>query len=327
MIALNGRNAAQAVLADAARARAVVESSGVTSADGRPISRVGVVLHPKRDLSRPLSALQDWVAEHGAELIQLSRVPDGPDVAPDGDAAATSLIVAVGGDGTVLAALRAAAASRRPVLGVACGSLGALTTVAAGAALVDALDAFAAGDWVAQRVPALQVADATGTTAAAINDLVVVRDGGNQVSTEVEADGVLYGRFSGDGVITSTQLGSSAYGLAAGGPILAPGSDAWTITPLAPHGGRVPPLVLGIGSTARLAVAPGFAGARVEIDGQQTRLEPAALEIGHLGEFGTLVRVGEEESFLAGLRRRRIVMDSPRMLARDARLDQARIDG
>ncbi len=217
----------------------------MTSADGRPISRVGVVLHPKRDLSRPLSALQEWVAEHGAELIQLSRVPDGPDVAPDGDAADTSLIVAVGGDGTVLAALRAAAASRRPVLGVACGSLGALTTVAAGTALVDALDAFAAGDWVAQRVPALHVADATGTTAAAINDLVVVRDGGNQVSTEVEADGVLYGRFSGDGVIASTQLGSSAYGLAAGGPILAPGSDAWTITPLAPHGGCVPPLVLG----------------------------------------------------------------------------------
>jgi NAD+ kinase len=298
----------------------------VTSADGRPISRVGVVLHPKRDISRPVAALQDWVAEHGAELIQLSRVPDGPYVAPDGDAGDASLIVAIGGDGTVLAALRAAAASRRPVLGVACGSLGALTTVA-GTALVDALDAFAAGDWEAQRVPALHVADAAGTTAAAINDVVVVRDGGNQVSTEVEADGVLYGRFSGDGVIASTQLGSSAYALAAGGPILAPGSDAWTITPLAAHGGCIPPLVLGVGSTARLVVAPGFAGARVEIDGQPTRLEPTALEIGHLGEFGTLVRVGEEEAFLTGLRRRRILMDSPRMLARDARLDRARVDG
>jgi NAD+ kinase len=298
----------------------------VTSADGRPISRVGVLLHPKRDISRPLAALREWAAGRGAGLVQLSRVPDGPVVAPDGDAADTELVVAIGGDGTVLAALRAAAAAQRPVLGVACGSLGALTTVA-GTALVDALDDFAAGDWAAHRIPALRVTDAAGTTGTAINDLVVVRDGGNQVSAEVEADGVLYGRFSGDGVIASTQLGSSAYALAAGGPILAPGSGAWLITPLAPHGGCIPPLVLGERSTARLVVAPGFAGARIEIDGQPVPLEPAVLELERHGDFGTLVRVGEEEAFLAGLRRRGIVMDSPRMLARDARLEKARVEG
>ena len=298
----------------------------MTSADGRPISRVGVVLHPKRDVSRPVAALRDWADARGAELIQLGRVPDGPDVARDGDAADASLLVAIGGDGTVLAALRAAAVARRPVLGVACGSLGALTTVA-GADVAAALDAFAAGDWTAHRVPALQVADAAGTTAMAINDLVVVRAGGNQVSAEVEADGVLYGRFSGDGVIASTQLGSTAYGLAAGGPILAPGSAVWSITPLAPHGGHVPPLVLGDASTARLLIAPGFAGARVEIDGQPTRLEPGTLTVARHGEFGTLVGVGEEEPFLSGLRRRGIVMDSPRMLAREARLEKARVGG
>jgi NAD+ kinase len=298
----------------------------VTSADGRPISRLGVLLHPKRDISRPLAALQEWAAERGADVVQLSRVPDGPVVAPDGDAADTELVVAIGGDGTVLAALRAAAAAQRPVLGVACGSLGALTTVA-GTALVDALDDFAAGDWAAHRIPALRVTDAAGTAGTAINDLVVVRDGGNQVSAEVEADGVLYGRFSGDGVIASTQLGSSAYALAAGGPILAPGSGAWLITPLAPHGGCIPPLVLGERSTARLIVAPGFAGARIEIDGQPVPLEPGVLELERHRDFGTLVRVGEEEAFLAGLRRRGIVMDSPRMLARDARLEKARVEG
>jgi NAD+ kinase len=298
----------------------------VTSADGRPISRVGVVLHPKRDISRSVAALQDWVAERGAELIQLSRVPDGPDVAPDGDAADTSLVVAIGGDGTVLAALREASAVKRPVLGIACGSLGALTTVEGGA-LVDALDAFAAGDWEAKHIPALRVTDAAGATASAINDLVVVRDGGNQVSVEVEADGVLYGRWSGDGVIASTALGSSAYALAAGGPILAPGSGGWSITPLAAHGGCIPPLVLGARSTGRLTIAPGFAGARVEIDGQRAPLDPRALSIERRSGFGTLVSVGDEEPLLAGLRRRGIVMDSPRMLARDARLAKARFDG
>jgi NAD+ kinase len=298
----------------------------VTSADGRPISRVGVVLHPKRDISRPLDALRGWASARDAALVQLARLPDGPDIAPDGDARDCALVVAIGGDGTVLAALREASAVQRPVLGIACGSLGALTTVE-GEALVDALEAFAAGDWEPKSIPALGVTDAEGATASAINDLVVVRDGGNQVSVEVEADGVLYGRWSGDGVIASTALGSSAYALAAGGPIIAPGSGGWSITPLASHGGCIPPLVLGARSTARLVISPGFAGARVEIDGQPARLDASTLAVERRSGFGTLVSVGDEEPLLTGLRRRRIVMDSPRMLARDARLEQARIDG
>jgi NAD+ kinase len=298
----------------------------VSTVDGPPIRQIGVVVHPKRDVARTVASLRDWAADRGAELVQLARMEDGPDVAPDGDAADTALVVAIGGDGTVLAALRVASVVQRPVLGIACGSVGALTTVQ-GTELLDALDAFAAGEWERKPIPALRVTDADGATGFAINDLVVVRDGGNQVSVEVEADGVLYGRFAGDGVIASTQIGSSAYGLAAGGPILAPGSDAWSITPLTAHGGCVPPLVLGADSTARLVIAPGFAGARIEVDGQPARLEPEALTLSVRPDFGTLVRVGEEEAFLEGLRRRNIIMDSPRMLAREARLERARVDG
>jgi NAD+ kinase len=294
----------------------------VTGSDGRPISRIGVVVHPKRDISRPLDALRGWSEAHGAEIVQLARVPDGPDVGPDGDAGDTQVVIAIGGDGTVLAALRAAAACGRPVIGVACGSLGALTTVA-GTALTDALDAFGAGRWSAHRVPALHATDAAGTTATAINDLVIVRAGGNQVGVEIEADDVLYGRFSGDGVIASTQIGSSAYGLAAGGPVVAPGAGAWVVTPLAAHGGCIPPLVLGSASHVRLLISPGFAGARVEVDGRPATLDPATLDLELRPDFGTLVRVGDEEAFLAGLRRRRILLDSPRMMAREARLEHA----
>ena len=298
----------------------------MSGADGRPIARVGVVLHPRRDVSRPVAALLDWAAARDADVLQLAAAHDGPTVAPPGDAADTAVVVAIGGDGTVLAALRAAAATARPVVGVACGSLGALTTVA-GTAVSDALEAFARGDWSAQRLPALHVRDATGTTATAINDVVVVRDGGNQVSAEVHADEVLYGRFSGDGVIASTQIGSTAYALGSGGPILAVGSEAWVVTPLAAHGGCVPPLVLGPRSRGRLLVSPGYAGARVEVDGRATDLAPQELTLELRPDFGTLVRVGEEEAFLTGLRRRRIVMDSPRMLAREARLAHAPSEG
>jgi NAD+ kinase len=298
----------------------------VSSADALPIRRIGVVLHPKRDVSRTVDALREWATGHDADLVQVSRLPDGPVIAPDGDARDCALVVAIGGDGTVLAALRQASAVQRPVLGIACGSLGALTTVE-GDALIDALDAFAAGDWEPKSIPALHVTDAAGATASAINDLVVVRAGGNQVSVEAEADGVLYGRWSGDGVIASTALGSSAYALAAGGPILAPGSGGWSITPLAAHGGCVPPLVLGARATGRLVISPGFAGARVEVDGRRVELDPHTLTIERRSGFGTLVSVGDEEPLLAGLRRRRIIIDSPRILARDARLEKARIEG
>jgi NAD+ kinase len=222
--------------------------------------RIAILVHPTRDVRRAVDTLRSWAAEHGAELVQLNGVPDAPQCAPAGSIEGASLVLAVGGDGTVLAAIRAAAPGNFPVLGVACGSVGALTTVAA-PEIAMALDRFEAGDWVADRLPALVVAAADGQGARALNDLVVVRDGGSQVSTSVEVDGVLYGRFAGDGVIASTQLGSSAYSMAAGGSVLAPRSDAWQITPLAPHGGCIPPVVLGARSRVRLTVEPGFGGA------------------------------------------------------------------
>lgn len=280
--------------------------------------RIAILVHPTRDVRRAVETLRSWAAERGVELVQLDGFPDAPQCAPPGSIDGAELVVAVGGDGTVLAAVRAAAPGDLPVLGVACGSLGALTTVEA-PDLAMALDRVEAGDWTPERLPALVVAAADGLGARAINDLVVVRDGGSQVSTSVEVDGALYGRFAGDGVIASTQLGSSAYTMAAGGSVLAPGSDAWQVTPLAAHGGCIPPVVVGARSRVRLTVEPGFGGARVEVDGQPTGMAPAVFDITLQPDFATLVRLGGEEQYFTGLRRRKILIDSPRVLARDAR--------
>jgi NAD+ kinase len=278
------------------------------------LTRIAILVHPTRDVHRALGGLKEWAADHGVDVVQLG----GTGHAPSGTTDGASLIVAVGGDGTVLGALRAAAPGTLPVLGVACGSLGALTTVAADE-LPEALDCFAAGDWTAHRIPALAVAPASGDAAMALNDLVVVRAGGSQVTVSAQVDGVLYGRFAGDGVIVSTQLGSSAYSMAAGGPVLAPRSNAWLMTPLAPHGGSLPPLVLGGESQLELEIAPGYAGARVEIDGRPAEIDGGPYTIALRQDVATLVRVGEEEDFISGLRRRRILIDSPRVMARDDR--------
>ena len=94
-----------------------------------------------------------------------------------------------------------------------------------------------------------------------VNDVVIVRQGAGQVSAAVRVDGELFIRFAGDGLVIGTQLGSSAYTLAAGGPVLAPGGSGLVFTPLAPHGGCCPPLVAGPESRLEIELDPGH-GAR-----------------------------------------------------------------
>jgi len=209
------------------------------------------------------------------------------------------------------------------VLGVACGSLGALTAVGADR-LAAALDRVAAGDWSARRLPALALIGADGAAPlAAVNDLVVVREGAGQISAAVRIDGELFIRFAGDGLVVATQLGSSAYTLAAGGPVLAPSAGGFVFTPLAPHGGCCPPLVAGPDSRLEIDLDPGHGGARIELDGRirdrVASLQPRTLTVALRPDHATLVALGGEEAMVAGLRRRRVLMDSPRVLARDDR--------
>ena len=207
------------------------------------MKQIGLVVHPRREIASALATLEDWCGARGVALVQVPATGQERRVAPEGDPAACDLIVALGGDGTTLAAIRTAAAAGRPVLGVACGSLGALTAVSADAIEV-ALDRFAAGDWIARELPALVLESEGEETLTGVNDVVVVRHGAGQVAADVALDGELFIRFAGDGLAVATALGSSAYNLAAGGPVLAPDTTAFVLTPLAPHGGCCPPLVV-----------------------------------------------------------------------------------
>jgi NAD+ kinase len=283
------------------------------------ISRLGLVVHPQRAIDGALDTIARWGDKRGVDVVQVRTEGQDREVAKPGDAAGCDAIVALGGDGTTLAALHAAAAVGKPVMGVACGSLGALTAVNADD-LEGALDRLGTGAWTARDLPAL----ALGAEAlSAVNDLVVVRDGASQVGAEVYVDGDLFIRFAGDGFVVATALGSSAYTLAAGGPVLSPGRSGFVFTPLSPHGGHCPSLVCGPDSRLVVELDPGHGGARIELDGQirdhVPQRSPRTLEIELRDVHATLVLLGDEESMLSGLRRRRVIMDSPRMLARDDR--------
>jgi NAD+ kinase len=255
-------------------------------------------------------------------LVQATSAGQERQVAPPGEAADCDIVVALGGDGTTLAAVRAAAPAGKPVLGVACGSLGALTATSA-RELTRALERVADGDWQPRRLAAIVVEAEGEETLLGVNDVVVVREGASQVAAEVRVDGELFIRFAGDGLVVATALGSSAYTLAAGGPVLGPSAEGLVLTPLAAHGGCCPPLVASGASRLSIEVEPGHGGARIELDGQVrarlARLERRSLTVSLRPDHATLVALGGEEPMLAGLRRRQVLIDSPRMLARETR--------
>jgi NAD+ kinase len=292
----------------------------VASVAAAPVpSRMAMVVHPTRDVDRPLATLVRWAEEHGVALVQLAVDRDGQrEVAAPGRLEAGDLVLALGGDGTVLAALRAAATYEAPVLGIACGSLGALSVVTA-EDVAGALDRVWSGDWTPRSLPALAIDDGGGHAEWAANDFVVVRRGAGQLVAELSVDDELYARIAGDGLIVATALGSSAYSMAAGGPVLAAGTPAFVCTPLAMHGGSAPPMVVGADATATVVVKPGFAGFDVEIDGHERDLEGPRFALTlHMDKL-TLVTFASAGRGLTGLRERLLVIDSPRILARDER--------
>src|SRR4051812_45362010 len=275
---------------------------------------IGLVVHPKRELDRALAIIHEWAESEGREVGQI--IVDGIErrVADPIEASDCGLIVAVGGDGTTLAALHAGAPASRPVLGVACGSIGALTSVHADE-IEHALAQLAAGEWVPRDLPALDVNGAW----TAINDLAVIRDGDGQLITGILVDDKVYANVAGDGVIVATPIGSSAYTIAAGGPLLTPTCDNFAVTPLAAHGGSVPPLVLDGDTELTLDAQPGFGGMRLEVDGRRTDCTTTTLKITRRPGYTTLISFQGGETMMAGLRKRGLVLDSPRAKMREKR--------
>jgi NAD+ kinase len=280
--------------------------------------QVGLVVHPRRDLDSALAATRAWASRRGVAIGQIRIPGQARTIAEPVDVTSCDFVVALGGDGTALAALHAAAPASRPVLGIACGSIGVLTSVDS-EHLDSALELVLAGDWLPQALPGLNIEAGATNIAVAVNDVAVVRDGTGQLITEISVDDEVYARTAGDGVIVATPVGSSAYTMAAGGPIVLPGTNAMVLTPLARHGGVSPPLVVGPESRIGLLVEPGYGGSRFEVDGQKLAVEALEATVSLRHDYATMIRLADQEPMLAALRRRGLVVDSPRVLARELR--------
>lgn len=186
------------------------------------------------------------------------------------------LVVVLGGDGTVLAAARLLADDPAPVLGINFGRVGFLAPVPAEAAEAGLFDVLEGRALVEPRMR-IRATLPDGTSGVALNDVVIARpSAGPLLTLGLEADGERVSDYRADGLILATPSGSTAYSLAAGGPVMAPSLQGIVATPISAHALAHRPLVMHPDALLRVGVAPdaGTSGELV-LDGQPLgRLAP-----------------------------------------------------
>jgi NAD+ kinase len=237
------------------------------------VQRVALVLRPQRDLQPAVKEIFAWSAAAGVALAGADgepRLPDEVTRLPDTMlAAGCDVVLALGGDGTMLGALRIAAPHGVPVLGVNLGTLGYLTEVDA-VNLGTALAALQQGEYTIEARTGLALA-ARGDVDAQIayNDVVVSRvPGRGQAALGLRIDGELLVRYASDGVIAATPQGSTAYAFAAGGPLVSPRAQGMIVMPDAPHGLFNRAVVLAEGERLGVDILRTSAPVSIERDGQ-----------------------------------------------------------
>jgi NAD+ kinase len=264
-------------------------------------STVGVIAHPERDCGGVFAAVHDWATAQHTEIISLAGTAPlsklGEPVPDDAFAARADLVIAAGGDGTMLRALAIAAPARVPVLGVNVGRLGFLAEVDP-PELPDALAAITAGEFSIEKRLALDGRVTIGSDAVRVrasNDLVLGRiPGSGQAEFAAFVDGELFTRYVGDGLIVSTPTGSTAYSLSAGGPIVSPTTEAMLLTAIAPHGVFDRSLVVAQNETIRIELLENSAPVVIECDGRRHSDVVAgdALDVSTSSDPGLLIRLG-----------------------------------
>ena len=241
-------------------------------------SRVGIVAKPHdEEMGDELRRLMNLIEGHGASVTldkEAARLIEGTGV-PRGElATASDLLIVLGGDGTLLSIASDAARAEVPVFGVNYGGLGFMTATPRDE-LESATDAVLRGDY---SVSVRQLLRATvdgpqrsePLTRDVLNDAVINKiDLARVVELKATVDGEMVSSFVADGLIVCTTTGSTAYSLAAGGPIVMPEVDAIVLTPISPHTLSNRPLVLPGGARVEIELVSRDLQVILTLDGQE----------------------------------------------------------
>ena len=242
------------------------------------VSRAAVVTHGKPE------TIGDAVRR-----FEAAAAAAGVEVVDDGDA---DLVVVLGGDGTMLRALRRSLETGAPVFGINFGRVGFLTALEGDRLELGLARAFE-GDYVVVELATL-AAELGGERFTVVNDVVATSSTlGRMVELEWSVGGEELGSQACDGVIAATPSGSTAYNLSNGGPVLVWGLEAMAVTFIAPHSLHARPLVVPASSALTVTNRTPDVGVTVLVDGHR---------VGELARGDDVtVRIGSERIRLATL--------------------------
>ena len=190
----------------------------------------------------------------------------------------TDVLIAAGGDGTILSAARLAAEASIPVLGVNFGRLGFLSEYK----WEEAVKALMDGDYSVESRTLLQasITPATGLESIdawpyALNEVCVHRTGASMLGVDVRIGGAALPTYWADGLLVATSSGSTAYSLSVGGPIVLPESEVLIVSPISPHNLNVRPLIVPDSTTIELGFQTRDGRLMLTLDNRTVEIGPS----------------------------------------------------
>jgi NAD+ kinase len=244
------------------------------------MKHVGIVANVRKDNSGPVTKeIVGWLEEHGVGYSleeEIARTLGMKGVPLQELAGVSDLMVALGGDGTLLAVARHSCGARIPILGVNLGGLGFLTEVAVNE-VVPALERIRGGRCAVEERMMIEVrvetaAGVLNSRHVCLNDAVINKSAFSRaMQLNMCISGEYVGTFLADGLILSTPTGSTAYSLSAGGPIVKPTIQALIATPICPHTLAVRPLIFSKDEELLVEVQSGMSEVSLTLDGQEGR--------------------------------------------------------
>ena len=233
------------------------------------IERVGLLQGPHRGkVEAAVLAAAARLRSEGIEVCSdRAEISGGEVLSREAVIAGSDLLIVCGGDGSILAVARRAAARSVPVMGVNFGQLGFLSEVEA-AGLSGALDRVLSGDYEVERRLMLR-ASWQGQEVDALNDIVVRRESSLAVvRADVEVDGLKLDHYVADGILISTPTGASAYALSCGGAIVHPRLTCLSLMAICPHSLRARPVMLAPDQEISVRIEARSLPAMICADGQ-----------------------------------------------------------
>ena len=238
------------------------------------VSRVVIVINQIKAHAGPTAvALKTLLDRHGVKQTWCEALPPANNLfskLKDLRQSDADLIIACGGDGTLLQTAHRSRGSGVPILGINIGYLGFITSVP-GQKVKSTMKRILDADFVISRRMALDIeAESEGKRALgwALNDVVIAR-GANPhlIALNARIGSRPLTRYRCDGLVVATPTGSTAYSLSAGGPIVSPECSVLTITPICPHALTNRPVVVNSTEEIELRLARGSGGGTVQADG------------------------------------------------------------